>query len=142
MLRKVIGILIALAIVGSGVVYYMMHKPHKTADGEKPVATLSADDLIDQYSGDMEGCNLKYLEKVIQVEGIVASVSTSETNEKKIALQTIATDELGIPSNITFVMSLDQKTDEIKEGTNVVLKGICTGYNTDVEFKQAVLVKK
>ena len=142
MLRKIIGILIVVAIVGGGVAYYLWNKPHKTAEGEKPVATLTADALIEEYSGDIPGSNSKYLEKVLEINGTVSTIGTSEMSETKISLQTNATDELGLPSNITFIMKQGEKTDDIKEGTTIALKGICTGYNTDVEFKQAVVVHK
>ena len=138
MLRKILAIVAVLLVIGAAVGYYMWNKPHRTAEDEKPAATLTADDLFNQFNSDAAGSNAKYLDKVIQVSGVVNSVKTTEANETKIALQT--PDEMGI-AEISVILKAGEKADQIKDGTTVVLKGICSGFNTDVELRQAVIIK-
>lgn len=138
MLRKILAIVAVLLIIGAAVGYYMWNKPHRTAEDEKPVATLTADELFNQFNTDATGSNAKYLDKVIQVSGVVNSVKTTEANETKIALQT--PDEMGI-AEISVILKAGEKADQIKDGTTVVLKGICSGFNTDVELRQAVIIQ-
>jgi hypothetical protein len=138
MLRKILAIVAVLLVIGAAVGYYMWNKPHRTAEDEKPAATLTADELFNQFNSDAAGSNAKYLDKVIQVSGVVNSVKTTENNETKIALQT--PDEMGI-AEISVILKAGEKADQIKDGTTVVLKGICSGFNTDVELRQAVIIK-
>ncbi len=138
MLRKILAIVAVLLVIGAAVGYYMWNKPHRTAEDEKPAATLTADELFNQFNADAAGSNAKYLDKVIQVSGVVNSVKTTENNETKIALQT--PDEMGI-AEISVILKAGEKADLIKDGTTVVLKGICSGFNTDVELRQAVIIK-
>ena len=138
MLRKILAIVAVLLVIGAAVGYYMWNKPHRTAEDEKPVATLTADELFNQFNTDAAGSNAKYLDKVIQVSGVVNSVKTTETKETKIALQT--PDEMGI-AEISVILKAGEKADDIKDGTTVALKGICSGFNTDVELRQAVIIK-
>ena len=138
MLRKILAIVAVLLVIGAAVGYYMWNKPHRTAEDENPAATLTADELFNQFNSDAAGSNAKYLDKVIQVSGVVNSVKTTENNETKIALQT--PDEMGI-AEISVILKAGEKADQIKDGTTVVLKGICSGFNTDVELRQAVIIK-
>ncbi len=138
MLRKILAIIAVLLVIGAAVGYYMWNKPHRTAEDEKPVATLTADELFNQFNTDAAGSNAKYLDKVIQVSGVVNSVKTTENNETKVSLQT--PDEMGI-AEISVILKAGEKADQIKDGTTVVLKGICSGFNTDVELRQAVIIK-
>ncbi|MFN0032206.1 MAG: OB-fold protein [Flavobacteriales bacterium] len=142
MLRKIIGILLALALVGGGIAYYLWNKPHKTAEGAKPIATLTADALIAEYAANTATADTKYLDKVVEVSGTVSDASTNELGRQKITLSTSHTDELGLPAGITFIMKENEIVPQATVGINVVLKGICTGYNTDVQFKEAVSVTK
>jgi tRNA_anti-like len=135
MLRKIIGILLIALIIGGGVAYYMWNKPHKSAEGAKPVATLTAEELFAQYSADAAGSDAKYLDKVIEVSGNISSVSVNELNETKVALST--SDML---AEIAFIMKKGESVENLKTGTNIALKGICAGFNTDVELKESVIV--
>ncbi len=135
MLRKLIGIILIAIIIGGGVAYYLLNKPHKSAEGIKPVATLTAEELFTQYSTDAAGSDAKYLDKVLEVSGTVSNVSVNELNETKVALST--SDML---AEIAFIMKKGENIESLKTGTNIALKGICVGYNTDVELKEAVVV--
>lgn len=141
MLKKILAIGLILALIVGGVVFYLLNKPHRTAEDEKPVAVLTADELFNQFNNEPDSSNTKYLEKVIQVTGTVNSIKTVENNgktENKIALAT--PDEMGI-AEISVILKEGEKTEGIQEGTTIVLKGICNGFNTDVELRQAVIVK-
>ncbi len=135
MLRKIIGIILIAIIIGGGVAYYLWNKPHKSAEGVKPVATLTAEELFTQYSTDAAGSDAKYLDKVLEVSGTVSNVSVNELNETKVALST--SDML---AEIAFIMKKGENIESLKTGTNIALKGICVGYNTDVELKESVVV--
>ncbi len=141
MLRKILAIVAVLLLVGAAIVYGLFNKKHDTAEDKTPVAILTADELYNQFNNDPEGSKTKYINQAIQVTGVVKAVKTitnTESSQIKIALQT--SDEMGL-ADISVILKDGEKADQIKDGTTVVLKGICSGFNTDVELRQAVIIK-
>ena len=105
--------------------YYLWNKPPETAADKKPIAVLSADSLMSEfkYKGD----------QVIQVSGKITDVKIDSVTTLLLETQDI----MGV---ISCTFAIDQPITK-KIGDNIELKGICAGFNMDVELRQCVLVQ-
>lgn len=133
-MKKIIIIGILLAIVGVGVGYMIYNKPHKNIHSAKPDFTMTATALFRDFETNESAANAKYLDKVIEIEGTVQSVSKEESN---ISIMLYAGGMLG-----GVICKMDelseQKRTSYEEGENLQLKGICTGMLMDVILVRCV----
>ena len=134
MKKKILIVILLLIAIGGAIGIYQWNKPKRTADDEKPAATLTAEDLFNQFATNEAAANTSYLNKIIQVNGKVLTFEKSST-EFVIYLET--SDVLGTVS-CTLIPGTEITATE---GSDVTIKGICTGYLTDVVLTQCVLVQ-
>lgn len=121
-----------LVVVAVAAFYYVMNKPHRSVVDETALS-VSAEALFQSFQENETDANAKYLNNVLQVEGIVKSAETNTDGKVVIVLET-GDSMFGV--NCT----MDKETN-VKEGDKIILKGICTGYLADVVINQAILVK-
>jgi len=132
-MRKIILIIIILvsAAVVVGVTLY--HKPHRSVAQEEAIAVTAAQ-LFREFETNEEASNKKYLDQVIEVTGTVSGITINQEGYQVILLQT-DNPLFGIQCTL-----LDQT--EIRKDETVTLKGICTGYLSDVVLTSAMRIKK
>lgn len=123
--------------IGAGVVAYLWNKPHRTAEEEKPFATLSANVLFTEFSTDEAAAFEKYRDKVIQVSGKVSEIKFDASGNTDIVL---ATDD--ILGTVVCTLKNGATAKGITAGMTVDLKGICNGFLSDVLLNQGVIVAK
>ncbi len=131
-MKKILYTVIVLGLIGAGFGMYMFNKPLKGIDSMKTNFTLSADVLLDSFENDENAANEKYLDKVIQVTG---KVTKTKTDNGKMSIYLETGNAL---SNVIF--QLEELDSSIKEGQEVTLKGICTGYLMDVVLVRSAKV--
>lgn len=131
-MKKILIILSLGLVIALAVGYYQWNKPKRTAADEKPVASLTADDLFMAYAENETASNAAYLNKVVEVSGTIISTETDPTGATVAYLET--SDLLGTVS-CTFV---PDNTLVITTGEQITVKGICTGMLTDVILTQCV----
>lgn len=136
-MKKTLIAFIVLIAIAAGVGFYLWNKPHRTAENEKPAALLTADELFLQFSENEEEATAKYLNQTIQVTGEIADIVPDNGGEVKIALATS-----DILSEVSCSLVKGEKIDGLETGMEIVIKGICIGYDTDVQLQQSVLVRK
>ncbi|MCC6600533.1 MAG: hypothetical protein IT223_07640 [Crocinitomicaceae bacterium] len=134
MKKKIFAILLTAFAVAAIYGIYQWNKPKRTADGEMPVDTLTAEDIFAKFSGDETKANSLYLNKVVQIYGRVVDID-SGNNEVVLFLET--SDILGRVS-CTLIPGTNA---EVAKGREIAVKGICTGFLTDVVLTQCVLVQ-
>lgn len=131
-MKKIIITLFALATLGLGAGTYMFNK---TLDDTSSLDTdyeMDAQSLLAAFEENENDANQLYLDKVIQIEGVV---NKTESKDGKLTIYFNTDNPL---SNIIF--QLEQPKEEIKIGDQITLKGICTGYLLDVVLVRAVIV--
>lgn len=136
MKKYIIGFF-SLLLVGIGIVLYVWNKPHRTATGETPVALITAVNLFNEFETDEQAALAKYLDKAIQVSGEVVEIIQLSDGESMIMLAT--SDEM---SDISCSMVKGEDVSEINPGMKVAIKGICIGYDMDVQLQQSVVMAK
>lgn len=124
-------ILAVVLVIGIGVAIYAyreFYRKPKDLLELQPKFSVSAVDFLKEFGTNDKAANEKYLNKVVEVNGIV-----KETKKDENGFYTIV---LGEPSAMSSVRcSMDSAhcnmLKNISTGNNLSVKGICTGYNAD-----------
>ncbi|WP_411029580.1 OB-fold protein [Spongiimicrobium sp. 3-5] len=133
--RLLLTFLIALTL-GSAIALYYYNKPAIDVQNADTAYALSAKNLIWEYQEDEISTNKKYLEKIIQVKGLVAEVAFHK------GFHVVTLNGEGLDSKVICHMepTENKKTAGLEKGQMVAVKGICTGYLLDVMLIKCVLI--
>jgi len=118
--RTILFILIAFVLCAIVIGYLVWNRPHSDVKDADAVKT----DAIALYNGfmsDSAKANSAFLNKVVQVSGLVQDVSVNQQQQQIILLKTSVP---GASVNCT----MEKIGNKIKQGDKVVIKGICSGY--------------
>ncbi len=133
-MKNIIIAVVVLFTLGAGVAYYMYNKPVASLESKKADVSVSADQILADYESDEKTANDKYLGKVVEVKGKVATI-TSEEGKHKVQLET--------SNPIALVIcELEEGKDALalKVGEDASIKGLCSGYLSDVILVQSTVV--
>jgi DNA/RNA endonuclease YhcR with UshA esterase domain len=123
--KIIIGILV-LGIIGAFIAYKMYNKPHVNVEEASADISITADKILNDFSSDENSANLKYLDKIIQVNGVI-----SEINIEKGIITIETNDDFGsVLCHLSEEAS--RKISKLQEGQIILVKGICTGFLMDV----------
>ena len=133
-MKKILIIGLLLAIVGAGVGFMVYNKPHQNMQSATPDFKMTAAELFSDFETNENNANAKYLDKVIELNGTIQSVS-SEENKVSITL-----DAGGMLGGV--ICQLDElsehKRTSFQAGEAVQVKGLCTGMLMDVVLVRCV----
>lgn len=134
-MKKLVVPLLILAAIFIGIGFYMYNKPVESLDNKKPDVTVTADQLVADYEANEQAANDKYLGKVVQVSGKVAQV-TSEDGKNKVVFET------GNPiSGVISELEDGNHAEGINAGEEATVKGMCSGYLSDVILVRSTVVR-
>lgn len=136
-MKKVILAILALALIGSGVGYYLWNKPHQDIAASKTDVAIDAKQLFDEFNNDETAATAKYLDKMIAVSGTVKSSETDAEGTTKVMFD--AGSDFGVSCELDK-FAKHPRTD-FKPGETVTLKGLCSGFNFDVQISRCVEAK-
>jgi hypothetical protein len=122
-----------LLIFGSIAVWVIWNKPHRKAEGEQGI-TMSADSLIAVYNADEHAADTKYLNKTLQVRGVIAKTDTNSDGQTTVLFASAD------PLSSVFCTMRD-KGDKVDSGRVAVIKGFCSGHTSDVLLTDCIIVK-
>lgn len=126
--KLLIAVLLIIA-VGAIVGYMLVNKPHRQVEDTKGIS-LTAKELAQAYTNDETTANEQYLDAALQVTGIVASTEQNQDGKLLVVLE----------EDIQCTMK--DKVD-IAIGSNVVIKGFCSGSSLfGVVLRDCVVVKE
>jgi len=134
---KYVGILFVIGlIIGVAVFLFVFRKSSDSIAKETPAFKVNCGQIVSEFESNEQASNTKYLDKVIEVSGTIAELS-SDTSGVNITLR----DE-NATSGVTCSFGLSQKIDikELKLGSPLTCKGICTGFLMDVTLIKGALV--
>ena len=130
---KILLIVSLLVIVaGAAVAFYMWNKPQRNVENEKGIA-LTASQLVKEFQENEQQANAKYLDKAIEVRGVVAETGQ---NQEGITTVTLSSDDA-----FTGVFCTLKENTEVAAGSNITIRGICSGMLSDVRLSEAIIVK-
>jgi hypothetical protein len=124
-------ILLAFIIIGATAGIYGYKEYNRTAKDialVTPAFTITSNAIINDFATNDSIANIKYLGKTIALSGSLKSIDKDENG--------FFTVVLGDTSSTTSVRcsmdsSHNKEASSLKEGTQINIKGICTGYNKD-----------
>lgn len=136
-IHKIITIsLLVIVLACTGVWYYVFiwsENHHRNAEDEKGIA-VSAALLAGAFEKNEQSGNAQYLDKVVEVTGIIQYVKLNQAGRQTVMLQS-STTIAGV------ICTLKNRYEGLKKDANVTIKGICTGYLGDVVIIDAVVIK-
>ncbi len=132
-MRKILTGIILFGVVVSGVIYRMYNKPHRDPSTESSIQ-ITAADLFRSYETNESEANGLYLDKVLEVSGKITEITTNQQSIPVIVLET---------ENPMFTVRCTMENPEIpvNVGDAVKIKGICTGYLSDVIIVKGMIVE-
>ena len=98
----------------------------------RPEHRVSALEIYEIYRQDQESGNKKYLNKVMEVEGVIAQLDTDENGSTVVMFR-----KEGAPGGVLCTM--DGAVEGLEVGQKVRIKGICTGFLFDVVLNKCVV---
>ena len=130
---KYIKILLLVAAIGAATGFYLYNKPVKSTSARSVELTVKSDELFNEFSSDESSANVKYLDKVVAVNGTVTNIE-QEDGMQVITLNT-ASDMFGVICK----MEPSENNNSVKTGDVITVKGICTGMLMDVVMVRCVV---
>ena len=120
-MKKIILGILVLGLLGGGFAYMQFNKEHRDIAAEEASVQVSSTDLFNAYVADEVAANAKYLDKVVEVSGVITELNMDAGSEM-VVLQT-SDDFFGVNVYFDDVKSLDGLT----AGKSIRIKGHCTG---------------
>ena len=122
--RNILFFLIVSVLIVFITGYLLWNKPHRDVKDADSIET-SAVSLYNIFFSDSAKANITYLNKVVKVSGTISGISVNQKHQEIILLKTAVS---GASVNCTMEENININT--YKEGDNITLKGICSGYIT------------
>jgi len=137
----VYAVLLALGLYGviAAAMYGLTeyYRPAKDITVAKADLTVNASELFAAFEKNEKEANEKYLNKIIAVKGPVGEISTDQSNQKVVVLRT---PDMMFGIACSMAPSDAAKVAKLKDGQEVTVKGLCTGYTMDVVLTDGSLV--
>jgi hypothetical protein len=135
---KLIFISLAIAsLAGAIFAYYLWNKPHRNPADEDGIALTSVE-IYESYENNEKKSDSLYLNKTLQITGIVENKIVKEDGSKLI---TLTGGEMALGGVlVSFQPSDTSKINTIEKGANITVKGICSGKLDDVVINEAVFI--
>jgi len=133
--KIILAVITILVLVGATIAYMQYNKPHRDAAAEKPVAELTAYQLFAAFGNNETEAMALFGNKIVQVSGIIMETSTLPDGTVQAVLD--------VNDPIFGVKATFQNPgpENLVAGTDITLKGICSGFNSDVELTGCVIVQ-
>ena len=138
-MKRILGIVVALALIGGAIGLYLYNKPVQSLANKKPAYSLPAGELLSAFQSDEAKANKEYLGKVIAVTGTIQEIAPGEDMQMQVIL-----DAGDLMSRVSCVMEEPYEQflkRGLKKGDTVQIKGECTGMAMDVVLDRCVMVE-
>lgn len=135
---KKLLILLIVGLLGAGGIWLYINKGHTDVAGAKPALSISAKELVKAFESNEQKANTDYVGKLVEVTGKIVQIDNTEDGSVNVLL------ESDNPMS-TVLCQLDPLQEQdysgISEGREVRLKGLCSGFTTDVVLDRCHIVK-
>ncbi len=130
------GLMVAV-IGGVAVWYFIFYKPtHFKRDvADEQAISITAVQIVKDFTANEDSANKVYLNKAIAITG---QVIDSKKNQDGKPTVTLKSDD----SFSNIYCTLKDDVGQIQGGSTITVKGICTGFLSDVVIIDAIIVKK
>ena len=122
-LRWIFLAIVALALAGGAIFYYVMTAEFADTTSEKPAYTISAMDLLTEFQQNDSAANKKYVEQILAVSGRVSEVEGVDTSATVKFVDSLT----GSYLIFDFQSATSRQAAALQPGDSVTLKGSCSG---------------
>lgn len=135
--RFILIVILITGLAGLIAAIYLFNLRNKDLLKEKPDFILTAEELQKEFESDENASTLKFVNKIVEVTGVISSVEKGENNSLNIALSTGS-------SLSSVICTFPGITDNsgLVAGQTVTLRGECSGFLLDVLLNNCVLISK
>jgi hypothetical protein len=119
MVKKIFVVVLLLAAIGVCTGIYLFYKKPETVDDKKGIA-VTAIALAKEFGENEQAANTKYLNKVIEVSGIVSETEQNQDGGLMVILDT------GDPM-VGVQCAMREKGLAVDKGKEMTIKGFCSG---------------
>jgi hypothetical protein len=131
LIGALITVLIAFAAIWFFVFYAPTHFKRDVADEKGIQITAAA--LVKAYQENESNANALYLDKPIEIKGEIGETKADQAGNTTLTLKS--------EDAFASVFCTLKKADaSLKAGQIITVKGICTGFLSDVVLKEAIIV--
>lgn len=135
MYKKLLLPFFIIALCSAGAVYYYVFiysaTHHRQAKDEVGIS-ITADSLSSKFSNNEKESNTTYLNKVLQVTGVIIATSTNQDGKTTLTV--------GSENSMTNVFVTLTNKQALQLGDHITIKGICNGLLSDVVVVDAVIL--
>lgn len=129
--RKILivtGIVLLALIIAAAYIYKEYNRKHVDTATLNPHYVLSAAALLNQFAHDSALSSQKYMDRLLQVSGLVKQLDSIDDKNVVIVLGD-STDRSAVRCNLDSTHQ--SETMRIQVGQTATVKGVCSGYNQD-----------
>lgn len=128
-------LVLVLGLIGAATGTYLWFKPVAKISSMETEISIPANELFTAFETDEATANDQYLNKVIEVTGIIKEVKKSEIG---LPVAIFETDDLIFGVMCEF--ETKEGAAEIEAGQLLTIKGVCTGKLLDVVLNRCELI--
>ena len=135
-MKKIFALVLFLGLIGGYLGYKMFNKPFADLQKKPADFVLAPAALLSAFTTDETQANQTYLDKTIELRGVIKSISL-EDGTTRITLD--AQDAMGA---IICDMDQNQKpsSSALQQGQEITLRGVCSGYLMDVVLIRCIII--
>jgi hypothetical protein len=122
-IKVIVSILVVISIIGITYLAYLYFEPTKDIAIQKTDAQLTEQILVNDFIKDHKNADSLYKNKIVELTGKVKKIETQDS------VSTLVFDNGGnfiIIANC--ISSINNELKQLKEGTNITVKGIYSGF--------------
>ena len=136
--KLIIAVLLVGVLSFVGVYYFVFYRPtHHVRDiASEEAIVVTAKDIVKEFQTNESASNTKYLNKVAEISGEVVEAKKDQTGKPTVTLK--SDDSF---SNV-FVTLRGDKQLEVKGGATITIRGVVTGFLSDVVINDGIVVKQ
>jgi hypothetical protein len=114
---------------------YMFNLKHTDMSKAKPDFVVSSTVLQKEFEDNETSASSKYINKILEVSGNIASVAKADSNSLNISLKTGSD-----ISSVICTLTVFGDISDLKEGDEITLRGECSGFLMDVLLNNCAII--
>lgn len=133
-----LAVFLVVALVGAVIIIKMINKPHQNLKELKPDVTIDAPSLVIDYSRDATVADSSYLNKKVEVTGVVEQVTQNQDSSITVFLTGVQ----GVNVSCNIPARNMDKIAKPDSGAHITVIGQCSGFLMDVVLNNAAILQK
>lgn len=136
-LKLIFGFLLCLLVMAGLILLFLFYAPEKNLQRQEADLKITATELYTQYEANENAGNQKYIDRIIDVTGEVAEISTDENGAVVVILRQ--------PDDFSGVLCTLEASErgaakKLEIGKTATIRGFCTGMLMDVVLNKCVIL--